>query len=422
METYGCSANQNNTEIMRGILVNAGLDFTDNPNIADIIILNTCIVKEPTENSIKQRITELEQLDKPIIVAGCMPQVRTYWLKNKKNVYMLGISHIKEITKLIRRIIENKYNSSEFLTKEKELKLNCSKIKNNKLIGITQISEGCLGDCNYCVVKSVKGNLFSYPEESIIENIKQDLKQGCKEIWLTSQDLASYGLESKDKSAFINLLKNILEIDSSFKLRLGMMNPNHIIPILDELIEIYKNEKVYKFLHIPIQSGSNKILKSMNRKYTKEQFTEIIKRFRGVFPNGTVATDVITAFPGETEEDFNETINLIEETKPDVVNITRYWPMKGTRAEKLSQIDRKTASKRALEVQKLHLKISLENFKKYENKLVEVFVNEQKGTNCLARDENYRLFVIRTNKNILSKKVKVKVNKAFSHYLLAEII
>ena len=312
METYGCSANQNNSEIMKGILVNSGLDFTNNPEIADIIIINSCVVKEPTENSIKQRITELEQLDKPIIVAGCMPQVRTYWLKNKKNVYMLGISHIKEITKLIRRIIENKYNSSEFLTKEKELKLNCSKIKNNKLIGITQISEGCLGDCNYCVVKSVKGNLFSYPEESIIENIKQDLKQGCKEIWLTSQDLASYGLESKDKSAFINLLKNILEIDSSFKLRLGMMNPNHIIPILDELIEIYKNEKVYKFLHIPIQSGSNKILKSMNRKYTKEQFTEIIKRFRGVFPNGTVATDVITAFPGETEEDFNETINSLK--------------------------------------------------------------------------------------------------------------
>jgi len=422
METYGCSANQNNSEIMKGILVNSGLDFTDNPNIADIIIINSCVVKEPTENSIKQRILELQELNKPIIIAGCMPQVRTSWLKNKKNIYMLGISHIKEITKLIRRITENKYNSSEFITKEKETKLNCSKIKNNKLMGITQISEGCLGDCNFCVVKLVKGNLFSYPEESILENIKQDIKQGCKEIWLTSQDLASYGLESKDKSAFINLLNKILLIDSNFKLRLGMMNPNHILPITDDLIEIYKGEKVYKFLHIPVQSGSNKILKSMNRKYTKEQFSEIIKKFRTIFPDSIIATDIITAFPGETEEDFNQTINLMKETKPDVVNITRYWPMKGTRAETMNQIDRKTASKRALEVQKLHLQVSLNNFKKYEGNIVEVFVNEQKGSNCLARDENYRLFVIRTNNKLLGRKVKVKVSKAFSHYLLAELI
>jgi len=421
METYGCSANQNNTEIMRGILVNSGLDFTDNPNIADIIIINTCIVKEPTENSIKQRITELEQLDKPIIVAGCMPQVRESWLK-RKNLYLLGVSHVKDITKLIRRIIENKYDSSEFISKEKETKLNTNKLKNNKLIGTTQISEGCLGDCSYCVVKLVKGNLFSYPEEEIIENIKQDLKQGCKEIWLTSQDLPSYGLENKDKFAFIELLNSILKIDSSFKLRLGMMNPNHILPVLDELIEIYKNEKVYKFLHIPVQSGSNKILKSMNRKYKAEQFKEIVSKFRAVFPDSIIATDIITAFPGETEEDFQETIELLEETKPDVMNITRYWPMKGTRAETMSQIDRKTASKRALEVQKLHLKISLNNFKKYENKSVEVFVNEQNKSNCLARDENYRLFIIRTNKKLLGKKVQVKVIKAFSHYLLAELI
>ena len=422
METYGCSANQNNSEIMRGILVNSGLDFTDNPEIADIIIINTCVVKEPTENSIKKRIQDLEKLEKPLIVAGCMPQVRTAWLEKQKNIYMLGISHVKEITKLIRRIIENKYNKSEFLTKQKELKLNCSKIKNNKLIGITQISEGCLGDCNFCVVKLVKGNLFSYPEESILENIKQDLKQGCREIWLTSQDLASYGLESKDKSAFINLLNKILLIEDNFKLRLGMMNPNHILPILNDLIEIYKNEKVYKFLHIPVQSGSNKILKSMNRKYTKEQFIEIIKKFRNNLPDSIISTDIITAFPGETGEDFQETINLIEETKPDVVNITRYWPMKGTRAERMNQIDRKTASKRASEIQKLHLQISLKNFKKYEEKTIEVFVNEQKGSNCLARDENYRLVVIRTNNNLLGRKVKVRVKQTFSHYLLAEMI
>ncbi|MFH1711055.1 MAG: tRNA (N(6)-L-threonylcarbamoyladenosine(37)-C(2))-methylthiotransferase [Nanoarchaeota archaeon] len=421
LETYGCAANQNNSEIIRGILINSGLDFTDNPEIADIIIINSCVVKEPTEASIKRRIQDLQKLNKPIIIAGCMPQVREKWL-NQKNIFMLGISHAKDITKLIRRIIENKYNSSEFITKNKELKLNSSKIKNNRLIGITQISEGCLGDCSYCTVKLVKGNLFSYPEENILENIKQDLKQGCREIWLTSQDLASYGLENKDKSAFINLINKILLIKDNFKLRLGMMNPNHITPILDDLIEIYKDERVYKFLHIPVQSGSNKILKSMNRKYKTEEFIEIVNKFKSSFPDGIISTDIITAFPGESEEDFQQTIKLLEKARPDVVNITRYWPMKGTKSEKMEQIDRKTASKRAFQIQKLHLKISLENFKKYEGKQIEVFVNEQKGSNCLARDENYRLIIIRTNNKILGKKLKVKINKAFSHYLLAELI
>ena len=420
IETYGCAANQNNSEIIKGKLIESGLQLISNEKLADIIILNTCIVKEPTENSIKQRIAELETLNKPIIIAGCMPEVRKSWLR-RKNIYLLGISHTTEITKLIRRVIENKYKESEFLEKSKEIKLNCSKQNKNKLVGITQISEGCQGNCNYCQVKLVKGDLFSYPQEDIVENINRDIKQGCREIWLTSQDLAAYGLDRNDKTAFTNLLNKVLAINSNFKLRLGMMNPNHILPIIDELIEIYKNLKTYKFLHIPVQSGSNKILKLMNRKYSADEFTKIIKKFKNNFPEMIIATDIIAAYPGETDPDFQETLNLLNETKPDVINFTRYWAMNGTRAAKLEQLDRKIASRRAAEVQKLHLEISLENNKKYEGRELVVFVNEQEGTNCLARDENYRLVVIRTEKNILGKKLKVKITKAFSHYLLAEI-
>jgi len=422
LETYGCSANQNNSEIIRGKLIEAGLELIDNPDIADMIILNTCIVKGPTENSIKRRIQNLASLKKPVIVAGCMPQARKKWLEQQKHVYLLGINHTKEITKLIRRIIDNKYNPIEFIDNKHEIKLNCSKIRQNKLIGITQISEGCLGNCNYCQVKLVKGNLFSYPKHEILENIKKDLSEGCKEIWLTSQDLASYNLENNDKLAFINLLKNVLSINSSFKLRLGMMNPNHLLPILDELMDIYKDNRVYKFLHIPVQSGSNKILKAMNRKYTVGQFCEILERFRTLFPQATIATDIIVAYPGETEKDFQETLELIKKFKPDVLNFTRYWPMQGTRAAKFEQIDRKVASKRAAEVQKLHLSISLERNKKYENKIFNVFVNEQQGTNCLARDENYKLVVIRTSKKLLGKQILVRIKKEFSHYLLGELI
>lgn len=419
LETYGCTANQNNSEIMKGLLRQAGLDLVESEKIADIIVLNTCIVKGPTENSIKRRIQNLEKLGKPIIVAGCMPQVRKKWLQ-RKNIFLLGIKHTKEITKLIRKIIENNYNEREFLSDNREVKLNCSKIRQNKVIGITQISEGCLGNCSFCITKIAKGNLFSYPEEMIVENVRKDIEQGCKEIWITSQDNAAYGLDSGTNLP--SLLRKLISLEGKFKIRIGMMNPDNIFPIIDELIEIFKSEKVYKFLHLPLQSGSNKILKLMNRRYTSEQYKEIIKKFKKEIPSITISTDIIAGFPDESEKDFQETLSIIEKIKPDVMNISKYWAMKSTRAAEMNQVSVKEAKKRVGEMQKLHLKISLENNKKLEGKEILVFVSEQQGTNCLARDENYRLVIIRTEKNLLGKKVKVKIIRAFPHYLLGKML
>lgn len=417
IETYGCSANQNNSEIIKGLIVQAGLEFISNPEIADVLILNTCIVKGPTENKMKGRILELEKLNKPLIITGCMPEIRKL---EGNNIFLLGINHITEIARLIRRILENKYKDKEFLTPNREIKLGCNKINQNKLIGITQISEGCRGNCNYCITKLVKKELFSYPEEKILKNIQQDIEKGCKEIWLTSQDNSAYGLDSGSNLA--ELLKKIIAIKGKFKIRIGMMNPNHVLPILAELIEIYKNPKIYKFIHLPLQSGSNRILKLMNRKYTREQFLEIISRFRKEIPDITLATDIISGYPSETEKDHEETRELMKESKPKVVNITRYWPMPGTRAAKEKQIESKTARKRTLEIQKLHLSIALEENQKLEGKEMKVFVNEQSGTSCFARDENYSLVLIKTEEKLLGKTIKVKIKQAFSHYLLGEII
>lgn len=417
IETYGCSANQNNSEILRGKLKEAGLEETNSPEIANFLILNTCIVKGPTENRMKGRISELSKLNKPLIITGCMPEIRKL---GGKNIFLLGINHITEICKLIRRISESKYNKKDFLSHDREIKLNCSKISQNKLVGITQISEGCLGNCNYCITKLVKKNLFSYPEDKILENIKSDLAGGCREIWITSQDNAAYGLDSG--SSLINLLKKILEIDSSFRLRLGMMNPEHVLPILDELISCYKNEKMYKFLHIPIQSGSNSVLKRMNRKYKFEDFIKIIRKFRKEIPSITLATDIISAYPQETREEHEETLELIRKINPDVLNLTRYWARPGTRAAGEKQLDSKIARGRTLEIQKLHLSLSLEENKKLEGKELEVFVNEKSGTTYFSRTENYKIVIIKSEKKLLGRTIKVRIKKVFSHYLLGEIV
>jgi len=347
-ETYGCTANQNNTEIMKGLVRQAGLEITNNPDIADILVINTCIVKGPTEKKIERRISDLIKINKsnkPIIIAGCMPEVRADRLQ-KKNLYLLGTHHAKDITKLIRKVIDNRYEQEEFLALKNEEKICQPKIPQKRKIGITQISEGCLGSCTFCITKFAKGRLFSYSQEKIIRNIQQDLNAGCKEIWITSQDNSSYGIDF-GKRKLPELMKEILKLKGRFKIRLGMMNPENVLPILPELTEIYQDKKMKKFLHLPAQSGSNKILKLMNRKYTIEDFLKIIEKFRKEIPELILSTDIIVGFPGESEKDFNQTINLLKKIKPEVLNLSRYWQMKGTKAANMKQILPEISKQRA---------------------------------------------------------------------------
>jgi len=348
-ETYGCTANQNNTEIMKGLCRQAGIEITNNPDIADILVINTCIVKEPTEKKIERRIQDLQKKypNKPIILAGCMPEVRKF---KERNIYLLGIHHIKDICKLIRKIYENNYHKDEFLAENQEEKLCLPKIPCRNKIGITQLSEGCLGNCSFCITKIVKGKLFSYPEARILENIQNDLKAGCREIWLTSQDNASYGLPEKRK--LLELMKKILALKGKFIIRLGMMNPENVLPILQELIEIYKNKKMKKFLHLPLQSGSNRILRLMNRKYSVEDFLFIVKKFKEEIPDLFLSTDIIVGFPGEEEKDFQASLNIIKEIKPQQLNISKFWTRKGTEAEKMKQIDKSIIKERVKKINK----------------------------------------------------------------------
>lgn len=405
LETYGCSANQNNSEIIKGLIRQCGLELTSNPKIADLIIINSCVVKEPTEKKIENRIKEFIKLKKKIIIAGCMPEIRKEKLR-EKNIFLLGNNHLKDLPKLLRKISENNYKEKEFLSEKREIKLCLSKIFQNKNIGITQISEGCLGDCNYCLTKFAKGKLFSYPEEEILKNIHRDLKLGVKEIWITSQDNASYGLPEKRKLP--DLLKKILALKGKFKLRLGMSNPNNIFPILDEIIEIFKDEKMYKFLHIPLQSGSNKVLKDMNRFYTKEDFCKIVSEFRKEIPEILIETDVIVAYPFETESDFEETFEIIKKIKPQFLNISKYWAMKGTKAAQLEQLPSEVAKKRAVKIINLHKKIVEEKNKKEIGKEIIVLINSGKSGVYEARTSNYNLVKI-YSKEKLSGFEKIKI-------------
>ncbi len=418
-ETYGCTANKNSTEIMKGLVKQAGLNITLKPEFADLIIINSCIVKQPTQEKIRRRVFDFLKKEKKVILAGCMPRLNKKTLQ-KENLFLLDTSQAKNLLSLIQDIIHESYDSEKYLKPRNEVKTNLPKIPFEKNIGITQISEGCLGECTYCIVRLAKGKLFSYPKEKIIESIKADIGSGCKEIWLTSQDNASYGNE-EGKYLLPDLLKEILELKGNFLIRLGMMNPNNIKKIIPELIELYKHPKMFKFLHMPIQSGSNKILKAMNRFYKKEDALKIIKEFKKQIPEITISTDIIVGFPGETEKDFQETLNIIKQIKPEILNRSNFGKRPGTPAAKLKSISPEEIRQRAIKLMDLHLQICKENQKSWLGKELKVLIDKKGFENTwLGRSQNYKLFAVHSRKNILGRFVKVKVKKLLPHYLISE--
>ena len=460
IETYGCSANQNNSEILAGILKQAGYEITNNEKIAGIIILNTCVVKSKTESKIRRRIQDLAKQSKRklIIIAGCMPETDAKEIKklNEKAIF-LGTHHFSEIPKLIRKHKENNLGWSEqnkFLDYQAEEKINLPKISKNKLISITQISEGCLGSCNFCKARLAKGKLFSYDINNIIKSIENDLKSGAKEIWLTSQDCANYGMDksiseenlnlsisSKNKSLINSsakrsmqegyqygnqqlpeLLNEILKLKHNFKLRLGMMDPNNVLPILEELIKVYRNPKMYKFLHITIQSASNKVLKDMNRLYKIEDAENIIERFRKEFPDITISTDIIVGYPTETQEDHEKNMNFIKKYKPPVFNLSKMSIHRGTPASKFKPIAPLIMGKRASVLMEIHRQTALENKKKFLGKTINVFVNIKRQGFFEARDENYNIVLLNTTSNLLGKNIKVKIKNIGAHHMIGEVV
>ena len=427
IETYGCSANQNNSEILAGILSQHGFIITNNPELAEIIILNTCVVKSKTESKIKRRIQDLSKKSKLLVIAGCMPETDAKKLKKlNPNLLLLGTHHFREIINLIRDWQENKLDlekQNEYLSNKNETKLNLPKKPENKLISIHQISEGCLGNCTYCKTRIAKGKLFSYPQAEILKSIESDLSNGAKEIWLTSQDNAAYGMD-KGKSELPTLLKKILELKHKFKLRLGMCDPNNLLPILSELLELYKNPKMFKFLHIPIQSASNPVLRHMNRLYSIEQAQQIINKFREVFPDMVIATDIIVGYPIENQDDHKLNLDFISKFKPDVLNISKFSSHKNTPAGKLKVLSADIVSKRTTELMKEHLKTAKENKQKFLGKTINAIVEEKlpESENLLrGHDDNYNIVLLKGDKTLLGKTLQVKITSLGSHNLIGDL-
>ncbi|MFH1229505.1 MAG: tRNA (N(6)-L-threonylcarbamoyladenosine(37)-C(2))-methylthiotransferase [Candidatus Aenigmatarchaeota archaeon] len=410
IETFGCSNSQAEAEIMAGLLKEAGFEIVDNKG-AELVIFVTCYVKNPTEQKIFFRIKELYQ-KKKIIIAGCMPEGIYGRLKrNFPGVSMLSTHHVKEVVEAVRKTLDGK--TVEYLGKSDEIKLCLPKIRKNPVIDIVPISSGCNSKCHYCCVRLAKGRLFSYPSDMIVKEIESSLKEGCREILLTAQDTASYGQDRKE--SLPQLLGKISKIQGKFSVRVGMMNIKNALPIASEIVEAFKSNKFYKFIHLPIQSGSDQVLASMNRGYTAGQFEDIVKSFKGC----QLWTDVIVGYPTESEDDFQKTLGVIKRTRPDWVNVSKYGPRAGTEAAKMKTLPPKVVNERSRILSELARKISLEKNERWMDWKGEILISEggSKKNQWKGRNFEYKPVLIESENDLLGKFVDVRVVKANRFHL-----
>ncbi len=391
IETYGCTSNQADSDIMRGIIKRRFI-LSDDSEKSDIVVINSCGVVEHTERKILRRIDELKKKGKKVVLAGCLPRIAD---ANGADSIVTP-DNLELIGDVIGALIDGKRLNLDRRKKIDKSELRCIKerLKENK-IAIVSISDGCLGSCAYCATRFARGRLFSFKPENIVEEVKEAVSQGFKEIQLTSQDTAAYGFDGRSYN-LADLLNEISKIEGEFRVRVGMMNPNNAIEILDELVDAFKSEKIFKFIHIPVQSGDNGVIERMNRNYTVEEFIEIVSAFRREFDDITLSTDIIVGFPGETDEEFTESCRLIEKVKPDIVNITRFSPRKGTPASKMKDMPDRIKKERSRILTELAMKIGEENNKNHTGKEYRVLVTKRgKKDTFLSRTDSYRPVILK---------------------------
>ncbi len=422
IETYGCTFNEADSTFISQSLENLSFIKTDNAEEADLIIINTCSVRNESElkaiRALEKYSKIAEKNNAKILVTGCMVKLNPYkLLKVNEKAILVTPSLIKEIPKIAS--LENL---------ERNLFIGGSD-RNYEIIPEYEgkgpyelpIASGCLGSCSFCSVKFTRGTLYSYRPSSIKEAFKKAIEKGAKEIYLTAQDVAVYGLDINTN--LCELIEGLLEIEGDYKIRIGMFTPWFGFRILEGLKKIYHDERVYKFCHVPVQSGDDRILAIMQRLHTVKDFIDFIEKLREEHNDLFIATDIIVGHPGEDEEAFENTIKLVEKIRFDKVHIAQYSQRPFTKAASLIQLADSVKKKRSKILTEICDKITLEKNMKFIGRTLKVLVTGKGEKGFLeARAQDYRCVIVKSEEEkLIGKTIEVDIEEATPHYLIGRI-
>lgn len=378
-ESYGCTLNKSESGLYVNRLLSEGNVLVQDPEEADMSVIGTCVVIKSTENRMTKRIGELSK-DSKVRVIGCISSVTGKVLEDEN------------IEVLTPRDFRSFYTGQ----------LDDIEIKEPSIFDGIPINQGCTGSCNYCISHIARGKLISRPVEKIVSQIGMQLERGLKEVRISSLDTASYG---KDIGKSLpDLVNSITSMKGDFMLRIGMMEPKNTLSIRRSLMKSYGSDKVFKFMHLPVQSGDDRILESMNREYTRKDFEKIVTDYRQSYPDSVLSTDIIAGYHGDDEESFEKTVSLIEKTTPEVINITRFSPRPYTPDYNRKTPPSNDIKKWTREYSRIHENITREKFSSEVGKVRQVLITEvgKKGT-VVGRDAAYRPVVIPGNHRMYSR-------------------
>jgi tRNA-2-methylthio-N6-dimethylallyladenosine synthase len=432
-ETYGCQQNENDTERIRGMLFEAGFEFTDDAKIADVVIYNTCAVRENAEQKVFGRLGILkhikeERRDMIIAVCGCMVQ-QEHITEKIKSVHehvdlVFGTHALYKMPELLYKAMHQKKTVVDIEPSDGAIAEDIPILRDDSKKAWVSVMYGCNNFCSYCIVPYVRGRERSRTPEAVLNEVKELVKNGCTEIALLGQNVNSYGKDLDIEIDFADLMRMVNEIEGVERIRFMTSHPKDLS---DKLIQtIAECDKVCKQLHLPFQAGSDNILKQMNRKYTKAEYLEKIEKAKKAIPNLSLSTDVIVGFPTETNEDFEETLDVLRQVEFDNIFSFIYSRREGTPAAKLdfvlSEEEIHSNFNRLLEVQN---EISKRKNEEYVGRIERVLVDgvsKNDESTLSGRCDSSKIVNFKGDKSLIGKYIDVKITEAHTWSLNGETV
>jgi MiaB-like tRNA modifying enzyme len=423
IETYGCTFNASDSEVMAGLLERAGFEIVATPSIADVVIINSCIVKERSYLDLRKRLQELAAREgkssagPAVVLAGCAPKVPQHG-REFARFPQIGPDNVAHIVEVVEEALRGRVVHHVERTHGERLAL--PKRRRNPAIEIIPISKGCLGKCTFCQTVLARGKLHSYSEDEIETAARSALREGVRIIWLTSQDCGAYGQDIG--TTLPKLLRRLARLPGDFRVRVGMINPNWAKQFADELGEIFTHPRFYRFAHLPLQSGSDAVLQAMRREYTVAEALEVCKTLRRFAPDISIATDIIAGFPTETDEDWAATLEALRQMKPAVVNRSRFSPRPGTAAARLTPLPSRVVAQRSRELYYTTATLVAQHLRQRVGSTLDVLVEEQpKAGVAVGRGPAYEPIILQ-GPYALGSALQVEVTAAEGFHLRGAVL
>lgn len=432
--TYGCQMNLHESEKISGILSGMGMSAVNEPENADVVVFNTCCIRDTAERRALGNIGKMKELKKKnknilIVVTGCMTQQNGF-AENMKERYqyvdvILGTHNISDLENQIRIRLEKKKRVAAVLDTDGYIDDETTPVTRTSFPNAwVNINYGCNNFCTYCIVPYVRGRERSRDMKSIISECEKLINDGYKEITLLGQNVNSYGNDVPDENVnFANLLREVAKIDGKFRIRFMTSHPKDLTE--DVVKAIRDNDKICNNIHLPIQAGSNSVLKNMNRRYTREHYLGLIDMIRRYLPDCGITTDIMVGFPYETEEDFLDTMDIVEKVRFSTAFTFIYSVRKGTKAAEMPQIPYEIKQNRIKRLIARQNEITEEISKDYVGNVYEILVEgmqEKKNGYVVGRTESGRLVSAKGDKSMIGEFKNVKITAVKNAQLLGEIL